>query len=122
MCMQGKTTVERFWSYIFDLNYGLFSYFSVIVSGAMILLIIAVVHRHWRYLGWMSALVIMIMLYSIMTNINSGMAGISRCNSWGSVILIFAVCLFYSKRQVLGYPNTTTLTSRNDARVASVLL
>ena len=28
----------------------------------------------------------------------------------------------YSKRQVLGYPNTTTLTSRNDARVASVLL
>lgn len=28
----------------------------------------------------------------------------------------------YGKRHVLGYPNTTTLTSYNDARVASVLL
>lgn len=92
-----ETTVERFWSYIFDLNYGLFPYFSVIVSGAMILLIIAVVHRHWRYLEWMSALVITIMLYSLMAHINSGMAGISRYNSWGSVILIFAVCLFYNE-------------------------
>ena len=30
--------------------------------------------------------------------------------------------LFFRKRQVLGYPNTTTLASIPDVRVASVLL
>ena len=92
-----ESTLERFWSYIFDLNYGLLPYFGIMLIGAIVLLIVAILHRHWRYLEWMFALVITILLYSIMIHINCGMSGISRYNSWGAVILIFAVCLFYDE-------------------------
>lgn len=88
-----ESTFSRFISYIFDLNYGLFPYFPFILVLSAVFLMVAVIKRNIRYLEWIIAFVINVALYSIVTHINCGMLGISRYNSWGVLILIFATVL-----------------------------
>lgn len=39
-----------------------------------------------------------------------------------TTVIIYLICMIVGKRQMLGYPNTSTLTPTCDVRVASVLL
>lgn len=94
---QTETTLDRFISYLFDLNYGIFPYFFIFLVLANILVIPAILYKHWQYLKWMTAFFLNIMLYSLMTHINCGMSGIARYNAWGIVLLLFAVCLLFDK-------------------------
>lgn len=89
-----ETTWQRFIAYLFDLNFGILPYYSLILLIGFALLISAFIKRHWRYLEWFAAFIVNVFLYSIMTHINCGVSGISRYNSWGVLLLIFAVCLF----------------------------
>lgn len=92
-----ESVFERFLSYLFDLNYGLLPYYSFILVMAFVLLGLAIIKRHWRYIEWIIALLINVLSYSIMIHINHGMSGIARYNAWAAVILIFAVCLYYDQ-------------------------
>lgn len=92
-----ESTISRFLSYLFDLNYGILPYFCVIFIMSLFLLIVACLKKHWRYLQWMFTFFLNVVLYSIMVHINSGMSGIARYNSWGTVVMIFAVCLYFDE-------------------------
>ncbi|MGI6681425.1 MAG: hypothetical protein ACOX3T_08120 [Bdellovibrionota bacterium] len=92
-----NTTLRRLVAYMFDLNYGVLPYFPIILSLAIILFVIAIFKKQFRYvficLVWLG----MVYSYSLMVHINSGMAGIARYNAWGSVIIVFAVCIYFDK-------------------------
>lgn len=94
---ENEKTLDRFISYLFDLNYGILPYFCVLLIIAIILCIPAVLRRRWRYLEWTIVFSVNVYLYSIFHHINSGMDGIARYNAWGIVPLLFAVCLFYDQ-------------------------
>lgn len=95
---QGKeSTLARFISYLFDLNYGIFPYFPILLIVAIVMIIPAILHKHWRYLEWICVFALNVLLYSIMTHINCGMSGIARYNTWGSLSLLFSVCLFFDE-------------------------
>lgn len=94
--VHGKESVgQRFLSYIFDLNYGLFPYFMFIVMLAAGMMIVSLIHKNWRFLEWMSVLFLNIVLYAINMHINCGISGIARYNVWVSAVLIFAVIVYY---------------------------
>lgn len=94
---ENENTLDRFLSYLFDLNYGILPYFCVLLIIAILLCIPAVLHRKWRYIGWFIAFAVNVYFYSIFHHINSGMDGITRYNAWGIVPLIFAVCLLFDQ-------------------------
>lgn len=92
-----ETTFQRNIAYLFDLNFGIFPYFPIVLLMGIFLLVNACIYKHWRYIEWFGAFILNMVLYSIMVHINCGMAGIARYNSWGVLTLIFAVCLFSSE-------------------------
>lgn len=92
-----EKVIFRFLSYLFDLNYGILPYFGIILLLSLIMLPLAFIRKHFRYIQWIIVFLINVFLYSIMIHINSEMSGISRYNSWGVLPLIFAVILFGSK-------------------------
>lgn len=93
--VQEKGSVyKNFFSYIFDLNYGILPYLTVLCLLSLGLTIMAAVIRHWRFLELMLAFVVNVFLYAKVSHINCGVSGIARYNMWASSILIFAVCLF----------------------------
>ena len=89
--------MERFIAYLIDLNYGVLPYFFVIFCIHFVLFILAAIGRNIRYIEWIMAFYLNVFLYSIMVHINSGMSGISRYESWGTLTLLFAVILFYDE-------------------------
>lgn len=97
---ENEKTLDRFASYLFDLNYGILPYFCILLIIAIILCVPAALHKQWRYLEWTIVFALNVYLYSIFHHINSGMDGIARYNAWGIVPLLFAVCLFFD--QILG--------------------
>lgn len=112
--LQEKGSIYKtFLSYIFDFNYGILPYHTVLLLTAFGLMAIAVVDRHWRFLEWILAFMVNIALYAMTVHINCGMSGIARYNMWVSSILIFAVCLFISdiikKRKILIFAKISIL-------------
>lgn len=83
--------VKRFIAYLLDLNFGFLPYYNLFFTFSIVLFILAVVRRKWKYIGMMLAFYGIIAGYSIMLHINSGMSGIARYNAWSSVIMIFSV-------------------------------
>ncbi len=88
-----ESTLSRFWAYLWDFNYGLLPYYSLLLLVAFALIPISVSKKNIRYFEWIFAFIINALLYSIMVHINSGMSGIARYNVWGTLLLIFAVVL-----------------------------
>ena len=82
-----ESIISRFWSYLFDLNYGILPYFCPVFVLAIFLVFSAILNGHKKYLQWIFAFFLNTFLYSIMVHINSGMSGIARYNSWGVAIL-----------------------------------
>lgn len=89
-----ESIIERFLAYLFDLNYGILPYYSVMLMLSIVLLIVAIIKRNIRYIEWTFCFVINVLLYSIMIHINCGMSGIARYSAWGVLPLIFAIVLF----------------------------
>lgn len=92
-----ETTLERFVSYLFDLNYGMLPYLPVVIILLFVLFILAIFKKHFRYIEWTLTGFVLVMLYAVMVHINSGMDAIARYNVWGSVLFIFAVTLFFDE-------------------------
>lgn len=92
-----ESIISRFWSYLFDLNYGILPYFCPVFVLAIFLVFSAILNGHKKYLQWIFAFFLNTFLYSIMVHINSGMSGIARYNSWGVAILLFSVCLYFGE-------------------------
>lgn len=88
-----ESTIARFFSYIFDLNYGILPYYPILLIISFVFFVVSIVKRNIRYIEWIITFIINVVLYSIMVHINCGMSGISRYNSWGVLILIFATVL-----------------------------
>lgn len=82
---------KRFLAYIFDWNFGILPYYNFLFLLSIVFLILAVIKRKWKYVGMMIGFYGVILGYSIMPHINSGMSGIARYNAWSAVILIFGV-------------------------------
>ena len=103
----GKESVwSRFLAYLFDLNYGMLPYYVLILIFSFILFGFAIKKRHWKYIAWMIVFLLNVVLYSIMTHINSGMSGIARYNAWSSVVLLLAVGLYSTevlKKRIIPY-------------------
>ena len=94
---ENEKTLDRFVSYLFDLNYGILPYFCILLMISIILCVFAVLRLQWRYLEWVTVFALNVYLYSIFHHINCGMDGIARYNAWGIVPLLFAVCLFFDR-------------------------
>ena len=81
----------RFRAYLLDLNLGILPYYPILMILALMLLILAILKRTWQYIEWIFTFLLLVVLYSIMPHINSGMYGIARYNLWASPVLLFAV-------------------------------
>lgn len=92
-----ESTLSRFLAYLFDLNFGIFPYFSVVLIVGIILFVLAIAKRHSRYIEWFLAFIIIVFLYSLMVHINCAMSGIARYNAWGMPLLLCAVILYYDE-------------------------
>lgn len=88
---------SRMIAYLFDWNFGMLPYFTLIFVVSLVLIVFAAIRRQWRYIAMSFAFLATAYAYSMMAHVNCGMAGISRYNAWNSVIMIFAVCLFFDK-------------------------
>lgn len=86
---------KRFLSYIIDWNFGIFPYYNFLFMLSLILLVLALIKSKWKYVVTLAAFYGVILGYSIMPHINSGMSGIARYNVWSSVILIFGVISYF---------------------------
>ena len=89
-----ETTIERFWAYLTDWNFGFLPYYNILFLFSIVLIIVAVGKKNFSYLEKMVVFYGIVFLYSIMVHINHGMLGIARYNVWNAVILIWAVCIF----------------------------
>jgi len=87
----------RFAAYLFDINYGMFPYFSAVLILGIILFPAAIVKRHGQYISLMFMFLLTVLVYSIMYHIDCGMSGIARYNAWSSVVLLFAVCIYFDE-------------------------
>ncbi len=90
-----ESIFSRFLAYLFDLNFGILPYFTILFVLAFFFLVIATIRRYSKYLLLIIAFLLNMLLYSIMTHVNCGMSGIARYNAWNSVLLIFAVIVNY---------------------------
>lgn len=79
----------NFVAYLFDLNFGFFPYYGLLMMSTLILAVIHAYHKNFYFFKYISAFLLTVMSYSIMYHINHGMTAISRYNSWCSVLLIF---------------------------------
>ena len=126
-----ETVFQRAYAYLFDLNYGMLPYFPVVIWLAILLLALAVIRiltgsdketkaAAVSYVICVLTGFLLVMLYSVMIHINSGMDGIARYNTWGSVLFVFGVVMYYDKlltgKRIVGSGKTIL------PRVAAVLL
>lgn len=91
------TVLSRFLSYLFDLNYGILPYFSILLLIGIALFIMALFIRHWGYVEIMSMFFLNTLIFSFMSHVNCGMTGIARYNAWSSSMLIFAVGIYFDE-------------------------
>jgi len=99
---EGMAILQRAMAYLFDLNYGVLPYYSIVLCLGLIFFVVACIRKCWEYLEWFVTFLGLVVLYSIMVHINSGMSGIARYNVWGVALLLFSVCLFGEKMIVGG--------------------
>lgn len=92
-----NTTWDRFIAYLFDLNFGILPYYSLLVFVASLLLIFSIANKYFEYIKWSITFIMVVFFYSIMTHINCGMTGISRYNVWGVLLIIFPVCIYFDQ-------------------------
>lgn len=91
------SVLSRMIAYLFDVNYGILPYFSLLLIFALILIIPAIIRKKWHYLSIMAAFFAVAYSYSIMSHVNCGMSGMARYNEWNAVLLIFAVVMYFDK-------------------------
>lgn len=106
------TVFSRFTAYLFDLNFGMLPYYSIIFMMAIILIPFAFIKKQWQYLLCILTGIGIIASYSLMFHINCGISGISRYNAWGAIIFIFAVISYADK----------IFTSKKSKKTIAVLL
>lgn len=85
---------ERFYAYLFDLNFGLLIYFSIALLLFFILVIIGIFRKNRVSFLYIIAFLGMIANVSFWGHINCGMAGITRYGMW-----IFPIAIFYLTTQ-----------------------
>ncbi|MFQ7839812.1 MAG: DUF7024 domain-containing protein [Enterocloster bolteae] len=90
----GETVAERFWAYLFDLNFGMAPYYSFMIIAGLIIAVFCIIKRNWRFFIYILAFTINVILYSNINHINCGMSGIARYNAWCIVMLIVPICLY----------------------------
>jgi len=89
--------ISRFIAYLLDLNFGFLPYYNFIFILAIVLFIMALIRKKYKYIIMMISFIGTIYMYSHMTHINCGMSGIARYNAWCAVIMVFAVCVYYDE-------------------------
>lgn len=82
---------ERFYTYLFDLNLGIFPYFPVALILFFIIIFRGLFLRNTTAMLYLVAFFGTIFTYSMMLHINSGMTGIARYNSWVTPIMLFYI-------------------------------
>lgn len=89
-----ESTMDRFWSYFIDLNYGYLPYYPFLLSIFVLLIFVSIKVNYRRCILLSVAFLGNVLLYSVMTHINCGMSAIARYNVWGSVSLFFVIIIF----------------------------
>ncbi len=90
-----KEASLRFFAYLFDLNFGVFPYFTLLIIVSACLGVMAIKRKKIGFLTLCVAFLGTMAAYSLIWHINCGTSGISRYNAWNSVIMIFAIALYY---------------------------
>lgn len=85
----------RLHAYLFDLNFGIFPYYPLILLLAFIMVVVALMRRKPRFIVHFFAFLITVFSYSIMSHVNHGMDGIARYSVWSVEILLFSVVVFW---------------------------
>lgn len=109
--------IERFFAYLFDLNFGIFPYYNFIFILFIFYFLISIIKKKMNYIKLCIAFFMTIYSYSFMTHINCGMSGIARYNAWSSVLMLLAVSILtdeiwkkkFAKNIVMGSVITTIL-------------
>lgn len=92
-----ESILERAIAYLLDLNYGFLPYYSIVFILSIVLFIISIYKKHYKYIMLYVMFLCNVMAYSIMIHINHGMSGMARYSVWAAVIMLFPVVLYYDE-------------------------
>jgi hypothetical protein len=81
----------RFFAYLFDLNLGFFAYTPILLLLSFAFFVIAIKKKNQTVIMLGLGLFFLVISYSMMMHINSGMTGMARYNTWSISILFFIV-------------------------------
>ncbi|MCL2819379.1 MAG: hypothetical protein FWD38_00885 [Oscillospiraceae bacterium] len=93
----GATIPQRFFAYLFDLNFGLLPWFLILFLLYPACLIYSFIRNKYEYYLLIIGHLAVMFLFSGMAHINSGMTGISRYNAWAAPIILFTCILWFFK-------------------------
>ena len=88
---------EYFLSYLFDLNYGYFPYFSFVFILFCIMGIMAIRRKQYHIVIYCITFFAIILGCCSSNHINCGMEAIARYSAWTAPVMIFTVVLYYQK-------------------------
>jgi len=97
---ESNSLLNRISSYLFDLNLGLFPYFTISLLLFFFFSIYGLIKKDFLAYCYMFSLYGTIFAYSLMTHINSGMRGIARYNAWVNPIIIFFLTCIAAEYEV----------------------
>ncbi len=90
-----KFLLQRFISYLFDLNLGFFPYIPILFIIFIFLVLYGIKKLYSKSFVYIIGFILTVLTYSIMSHINCGISGIARYNSWTIPIIFFYVSLYY---------------------------
>lgn len=90
-------SVGRFWAYLTDLNFGLLPYITFMLGLFVIICWIGSARGKHRLFFTFLGAAGTIFAYSLMSQINCGMTGIARYNSWLLPIIVMTVIFCFNK-------------------------
>ena len=113
----------RVLAYLFDLNFGFFPYYPVLLIMLFLTLVLSVYLKKRQSLMILIGFFAALGLYSLMPHINCGMTGIHRYNAWMSPFLIFsATVLLPSLINSINLKKIVSVMSMASVLISSIVL
>jgi len=90
----GTYYFDRFFAYLFDLNFGLLPWFFIIFILYIVVIGMAVLRLKYRYFLLAAGHICVVLAFSLHLHINCGMSGIARYNAWIAPVMLFITIIY----------------------------
>ena len=116
---QIEGTLGRFWSYLIDLNLGIFSYMPCLIILIITVSVQAIKENTYRCFSLICSFLGVVMMFSLASHINSGAQGISRYGAWSNAFIILFAASYFPYEKI---KSVITITLFSSSLVCSALL